>query len=86
MRTRAEAAAGAVPGSVNIPLGELRARLEELPRGREIWVHCGVGQRSYYASRILKQHGFPVKNLAGGMRSYQMQPRAEREPTADNVS
>jgi rhodanese-related sulfurtransferase len=86
VRTRAEAATGAVPGSVNIPLGELRMRLTELPRDREIWVHCGVGQRSYYASRILKQHDFPVKNLSGGMRSYQMQPRAERDSSAGNVS
>lgn len=70
VRTRTEAAGGGVPGAVNIPLGELRARLGELPRDREIWVHCGVGQRSYYASRILKQHGFRVRNLVGGLRSY----------------
>lgn len=86
VRTRPEAAAGAVPGSVNIPLGELRMRLAELPRDREIWVHCGVGQRSYYASRVLKQQGFRVRNLAGGMRSYQMQPIARRAPPAGNVS
>ena len=71
VRTRAEAAAGAVPGSINIPLGEIRTRLDELPRDREIWVHCGVGQRSYYASRILRQNGFRVRNLSGGMRSFQ---------------
>ena len=41
------------------------------PRDREIWVHCGVGQRSYYAARILRQHGFAVRNLSGGMRSFQ---------------
>jgi len=86
VRTRDEAATGAVPGSVNIPLGELRTRLDELPRDREIWVHCGIGQRSYYASRVLKQRGFCVKNLSGGMRSYQMQPAAEREPQADHAS
>ncbi len=71
VRTRAEAAAAAVPGSINIPLGELRTRLAELPRDREIWVHCGVGQRSYYASRILRQHGFRVRNLSGGIKSFQ---------------
>lgn len=76
VRTAAENAAGAVPGSINIPLGELRARLAELPRDREIWVHCGVGQRSYYAARILRQHGFAVRNLSGGMRSFQ----ATRKP------
>lgn len=71
VRTRSEVAAGAAPGTVNIPLGELRQRLGELPRDREVWVHCGVGQRSYYAARILKQHGFRVRNLSGGFRSYQ---------------
>jgi NADPH-dependent 2,4-dienoyl-CoA reductase/sulfur reductase-like enzyme/rhodanese-related sulfurtransferase len=71
VRSAAEAAAGAVPGSVNIPLGELRMRLGEVPRDREIWVHCGVGQRSYYAARILRQNGFQVRNLSGGMRSFQ---------------
>jgi rhodanese-related sulfurtransferase len=60
-----------VPGSVNIPLGELRARLGELPRDREIWVHCGIGQRGYYAARVLRQNGYNVRNLSGGMRSFQ---------------
>jgi len=71
VRSPAEVSGGAVPGSVNIPLGELRQRFHELPRDREIWVHCGVGQRSYYAVRILKQHGFRVRNLSGGFRTYQ---------------
>lgn len=75
VRTAAEAAAGAVPGSLNIPLGELRARLGELPRDRKIWVHCGVGQRSYYAFRILRQNGFNVHNLSGGMRTFQATKR-----------
>lgn len=70
VRTPGEFAAGAVPGAVNIPLGELRGRLHELPRDREIWVHCGVGQRSYYGVRILKQKGFRVRNLSGGYTTY----------------
>lgn len=74
VRLPTEVAAGQVPGSVNIPLGELRSRLAELPRDREIWVHCGVGQRSYYATRILGQHGFRVRNLSGGFKSYKMLP------------
>jgi rhodanese-related sulfurtransferase len=82
VRTRGEAAAGAVPGSVNVPLGELRARLGELPRDREIWVHCGVGQRSYYAARVLRQHGFRVRNLSGGMRSFQARRAVRHEPGA----
>lgn len=78
VRTAGEHAQVAVPGAVNIPLGELRTRLEELPRDREIWVHCGVGQRSYYAVRILRQHGFRVRNLSGGLRSYEMRKAASR--------
>ncbi len=64
-----------VPGAVKIPLGELRARMGELPRDREIWVHCQVGRASYYASRILAQHGFRVRSLSGGATSYQWVPR-----------
>lgn len=75
VRARSEVAAGAASGTVNIPLGELRQRLGELPRDREVWVHCGVGQRSYYAARILKQRGFRVRNLSGGFHSYQMQTK-----------
>jgi len=66
-------AKGAVPGTVNIPLPQLRGRLDQLPRDQEIWVHCMVGQSSYYATRILAQHGFQVRNLAGGITSYKMQ-------------
>ena len=56
-----------VPGAVNIPLGELRARLDELPRDREIRVFCRSGQRAYYATRILQQNGFKARNVVGGM-------------------
>ncbi|RPI88258.1 MAG: CoA-disulfide reductase, partial [Planctomycetaceae bacterium] len=56
-----------VPGAVNIPLPELRARLGELPRDREILVFCRSGQRGYYATRILLQNGYQARNLAGGM-------------------
>ena len=54
-------------------MGELRARLNELPRDREIWVHCAVGQTAYYAIRLLAQHGFQVRNLSGGITSFQME-------------
>lgn len=70
VREPSEFAAGHVPGALNIPLPQLRARLGELPRDREIWLYCGVGQRSYYALRILLQHGFAVKNLPGGFMTY----------------
>ncbi len=59
-----------VKNAVNIPLNSLRNRMAELPRDREIWTHCLVGVRSYIASRILRQNGFKVKNLSGGIRLY----------------
>ena len=52
-----------------IPLGQLRARLDELPRDREILVICRSGQRAYYATRALLQNGFKARTLAGGMLS-----------------
>ena len=61
-----------VPGAVNIPLRELRARLGELPRDREILVICRSAQRAYYATRILLQNGFKARNLSGGMLSRAM--------------
>ncbi len=69
VRNPAELAVETVPGALNIPLPELRSRLNELPRDREIFVICRSGQRAYYATRILLQNGFRVRNLAGGMLS-----------------
>jgi NADPH-dependent 2,4-dienoyl-CoA reductase/sulfur reductase-like enzyme/rhodanese-related sulfurtransferase len=70
VRQPEEFAAGHIAGAINLPLPELRSRLQELPREQEIWVHCGVGQRSYYAARILRQKGFTVRNLSGGFTTY----------------
>jgi len=70
VRTPVERAMGHVPGSLHIPLDSLRDRLHELPRDREIWAYCAAGQRSYYAVRILAQHGFMVRNLSGGYAMY----------------
>ncbi len=69
VRNPAELAVESVPGALNIPLPELRARLDELPRDREILVFCRSGQRAYYATRILLQSGFTARNIAGGMLS-----------------
>jgi NADPH-dependent 2,4-dienoyl-CoA reductase/sulfur reductase-like enzyme/rhodanese-related sulfurtransferase len=65
-----ERAKGFIPGSLHIPLDEVRARMNELPRDREIIVHCLTGQRSYFACRILTQHGFRVRNLTGSYRTW----------------
>jgi NADPH-dependent 2,4-dienoyl-CoA reductase/sulfur reductase-like enzyme/rhodanese-related sulfurtransferase len=70
VRQPEEFAAGHIEDAINLPLPQLRIRLGELPHDREIWVNCGVGQRSYYALRILLQHGFKAKNLSGGFTTY----------------
>jgi rhodanese-related sulfurtransferase len=66
-----------VPGALNIPLPQLRSRLGELPRDREIHVICRSAQRAYYATRVLAQNGFKVKNISGGMLSRAMRAIAE---------
>jgi NADPH-dependent 2,4-dienoyl-CoA reductase/sulfur reductase-like enzyme/rhodanese-related sulfurtransferase len=61
-----------IPDAVNIPLNQLRGRLGELPRDRQILVICRSAQRAYYATRILLQNGFDACNLSGGMLSRAM--------------
>ncbi|MGO7983813.1 rhodanese-like domain-containing protein, partial [Rhizobium johnstonii] len=56
VREPMELAVENVPDAVNIPLGELRGRLGELPRDRDIHVVCRSGQRAYYSTRLLLQH------------------------------
>ncbi|MCE9552984.1 MAG: FAD-dependent oxidoreductase [Planctomycetes bacterium] len=72
VRTSEEYARGYIPGAINIPIDELRGRLRELPRDREVAVYCQVGQRGYLATRVLLQHGFAVANIGGGYKTYQL--------------
>jgi NADPH-dependent 2,4-dienoyl-CoA reductase/sulfur reductase-like enzyme/rhodanese-related sulfurtransferase len=65
-----EFAAGHIPNAINLPLSQLRSRLGELPRERELWICCVVGQRAYYATRFLAQRGYRVRNLSGGYTTY----------------
>ena len=70
VREPAEVAGGTIPGAVNIPLGDLRDRLGEVPKDRPIVVFCKVGQRGYFAERILVQRGYNVFNLSGGYTTW----------------
>ena len=71
VREPAEIATYAVSDAIHIPLRQLRARLSELPRDREIAVICRSGQRAYLATRILLQNGFSAKTLSGGVLAVQ---------------
>ena len=71
VRTEGKYQNGHIPGTVNIPLDELRNRLSELDREKILYVNCQSGLRSYLACRILSQNGFSCKNLAGGYRFYE---------------
>ena len=71
VREEAERLAWAPKESVNIPLGQLRGRLEELDRKQPYIILCAVGVRAYTAARILLQHGFDhIKVYPGGARLY----------------
>jgi CoA-disulfide reductase len=73
VRTPMEYGMGTIEGAVNIPLDDLRARLDEIPADKDIYIFCQVGLRGYVASRILMQKGFTrVKNLSGGFKTYQL--------------
>lgn len=70
VRTEMEFNNGHIEGAVNIPVDDLRNRLNELDKNKEIVEYCQVGLRGYIADRILAQAGFKVKNLTGGYKSY----------------
>jgi NADPH-dependent 2,4-dienoyl-CoA reductase/sulfur reductase-like enzyme/rhodanese-related sulfurtransferase len=72
VRTPEEFVEGHIPGAVNIPVDELRDRLAEIPRDREIAAYCQVGQRGYLATRILLQNGFQAANIGGGYKTYRL--------------
>ena len=69
VRTDIEFENGHLEGAINIPVDELRERMSELDKNKEILEYCQVGIRGYIAARILSQNGFKVKNLTGGYKS-----------------
>jgi rhodanese-related sulfurtransferase len=85
VRNLGEYAAAHLRGALNIPVDELRFRLEEVPRGRPIVVHCYSGFRSHLALRILKQNGFErVRNLTGSWVAILAQGGFEIERETEN--
>lgn len=71
VRTLEERKGKYIPESLHIPIDELRDRLREIPRDKDIVVYCEIGLRGYLAYRILKQNGFErVKDLSGGWQTY----------------
>ena len=90
VRTTPEVQQGTIPGSTHIPLDELRRRLGELPRDKEVLAFCQVGLRGYLACRILSQNGLACRNLSGGYKTYShvmgltsARPAASRELKED---
>jgi NADPH-dependent 2,4-dienoyl-CoA reductase/sulfur reductase-like enzyme/rhodanese-related sulfurtransferase len=72
VRTPQEFACGHIPGAVNIPVDDLRSRLAEVPKDRQIVAYCQVGQRGYLATRMLLHAGYQASNLGGGYKTYQL--------------
>jgi NADPH-dependent 2,4-dienoyl-CoA reductase/sulfur reductase-like enzyme/rhodanese-related sulfurtransferase len=71
---------GHIPKAINLPLSQLRSRYAELPKDRDIWVCCAVGQRAYFATRFLTQHGYRPWNLSGGYTTYSAMKAAALAP------
>ncbi len=69
-RTTGEYSNGHIDGFKNIPVDELRTRLDEIERDKPVYVICQSGLRSYIACRILAGHGYEAYNFAGGFRFY----------------
>jgi len=71
VRTPKEFNLGTIEGAVNIPVDELRSRMNEIPKDKDVIVFCQVGLRGYLAYRILVQNGYTrIRNLSGGYRTY----------------
>lgn len=65
-----EVATGKIPGAVNIPLGLIQFKMQELDRSKEYYIVCHSGGRSSMATRFLDGYGYDVTNVVGGMLSW----------------
>lgn len=72
VRSAEEYKRGSIPNAINISVDDLRTKLDELPKDKNIYVFCQIGLRGYLAQRILLQHGFAhVYNLSGGYKLWE---------------
>ena len=78
VRTAGEYGGGHIDGFRNIPVDELRERLDEVEPGKPVYVICQSGLRSYIACRILAGYGYEAYNFAGGFRFYNAVARDRR--------
>ena len=81
VRTQEEHAAGAITGSVNVPIDSLRDHLDSIGKGPVV-VYCEVGQRGHTATALLHELGTEARNLDGGYQTWSAFVRAQRGPTA----
>jgi glyoxylase-like metal-dependent hydrolase (beta-lactamase superfamily II)/rhodanese-related sulfurtransferase len=87
VRTETEWRSGAIPGSVNVPLHELRARLAEVPAGPRLVVHCQSGYRSSVAVSLLAQLGRPgLVDLVGGIEAWKVATEPAAASTAPSAA
>lgn len=70
VRETFEISLGTIETSVNIPLGEIRDKLAEIPKDKTIYAYCQVGLRGYIACRLLTQLGYKCVNIDGGYKTY----------------
>ncbi|AGK95692.1 DsrE/DsrF/DrsH-like family protein [Clostridium pasteurianum] len=80
VRSEIEFDSGHMEGAINIPVDNLRERISELDKNKEIIVYCQVGLRGYVAERMLKQKDFKVKNLTGGYKTVSLLNYKPKEP------
>jgi len=72
VREPGEFRSGSIPGSINIPLSQLKNRIVEIPNDKAVFLYCRSGMRSKQAGKILSKAGFSdLVNLQGGIMSYQ---------------
>jgi len=82
VRTPGEFAFGTIRGAINIPVDELRSRLNELPKEKPVIIFCAVGLRGYLALKILQPRGYQTRNLSGGYRLFKAATAKLPQPSA----